>query len=101
MAREEIIKSFSKHLFWDINPKEMSLDACPSQVISRILEYGEWHDWRLILDYYGLDVIVEEMKRVRTLDPRALSFICCISNTKKEDYRCYRIAQLNPTLWNS
>ncbi len=40
-------------------------------------------------------------KRLRTLDPLALSFICMLSDTNKEDYRCYQFRQSNPTLWNS
>ena len=40
-------------------------------------------------------------KRLRTLDPMALSFICMLSDTNKEDYRCYQFRQSNPTLWNS
>lgn len=69
--------------------------------IQRVLEYGEMQDWRLINKIYGLPKIVEVCKGLRTLDPVCLSFICAISHTKKEDYRCYRIRQSNPTLWNS
>lgn len=101
MSSEEIIKSFSKHLFWDVDPEQMNLDVCPSQIITRVLEYGELSDWLMVLNYYGMGRIVQELKKVRSLEPRALSFICCISNTNKEDYRCYHIAQSNPTLWNS
>lgn len=77
------------------------MDKVPGQIIQRVLEYGEWSDWKLILDYYGLDHIVDVCKRLRTLDPVCLSYICTISHTNKEDYRCYRIRQSNPTLWNS
>ena len=59
------------------------------------------NDWRLINHYYGLQKIVEECKQMRTLDPVCLSFICTISHTKEEDYRCYRFRQSFQTPWNS
>lgn len=101
LNNKEIRMSFSKHLFWDVDLEQFSLDTCPSQVITRILEYGEMQDWLLIRNYYGIDKIVEELKTVRSLDSRALSYICCISGAKKEDFRCYHTAQSNRTLWNS
>lgn len=101
MKQEEIISRLSKVLFWDIDPKEINLDTCPRQIISRVLEIGSLEDWGLIRNYYGLNRIAEECKKLRTLDKKALSFICCVTNTNKEDYRCYHFAQSNPTLWNS
>ena len=94
------IQHFSKNLFWDVNPADFHADRCPAQVIQRVLERGEWSDWCLVRDYYGLMQIAEICKTLRTLSPEALSYICCMTDTKKEDYRCYHYAQSNPTLWN-
>lgn len=91
----------SSHLFWDIDLAQADMDRAPAQIVQRVLEYGELSDWRLIRDYYGLDKIVEVCKQLRTLDPVCLSYICAISQTRKEDYRCYRTRQSNPTPWNS
>lgn len=96
----EYITKLSPHLFWDIDMEKADMDTCPAQIIQRVLEYGTLEDWYLIRAYYGLDKIVSVCKTLRTLDPRALSYICCISNTSKEEYRCYHTKQSNPTLWN-
>ena len=69
------------------------MDKYPSFFVQRVLEYGNWNDWKLLLSYYGKDQIVEICKRLRTLDSISLSYICAISNTKKEEYRCYRLKQ--------
>lgn len=98
--QKEILLHLSSTLFWDVDLKEVDLDKQASFFIQRVLEYGDLHDWSLIQSYFGLDVIVTECKKLRTLDPICLSFITAISHTKKEDYRCYHTAQLNPTLWN-
>ena len=83
------IQHFSKNLFWDVSPADFHADRCPAQVIQRVLERGEWSDWCLVRDYYGLMQIAEVCKTLRTLSPEALSYICCMTDTKKEDYRCY------------
>ena len=101
MSNRDYIKQFTDNLFWDTDTTKLDLNEYPVYVIQRVLEYGEMQDWRLINRIYGLPKIVEVCKGLRTLDPVCLSFICAISHTKKEDYRCYRIKQSNPTLWNS
>ena len=101
MSSQECIGRLSSHLFWDIDLARADMDRAPAQIVQRVLEYGELSDWRLIRDYYGLDKIVEVCKQLRTLDPVCLSYICAISQTRKEDYRCYRTRQSNPTPWNS
>jgi len=101
MAAVEVIQQLSPYLFWDMDKSKLDMDKHSAHLISRVLEHGQLKDWRLIRNYYGLDRVVAECKRLRTLDPMALSFICTISNTKKEEYRCYHFAQSFPTPWNS
>lgn len=91
----------SKSILWDVEPESIQIQEHKAWIIQRVLEYGEYEDWKSILGYYGLNVIVDVCKTLRTLDKCALSFICCISKTNKEDYRCYHTRQSNPTLWNS
>ncbi len=101
MNSRECISQFSKNLFWDIDLSQADMDTHPSQIIQRVLEYGRINDWKIILSYYGLDKIVAVCKGLRTLDPVCLSFICAISDTDKNDYRCYHFKQSTPTPWNS
>ena len=99
MSANECINAFSSHLFWDIDKRLLDLNTCPGQIIQRVLEYGTLDDWKLILHYYGLEKIVKESQQLRSLEPRALSFICSLSDTKKEDYRCYHMQQSNHAHW--
>ena len=92
---------FTDNLFRDTDISKLDMNKFPAYVIQRVLEYGEMKDWRLINRYYGLPKIVEVCKELRTLDPVCLSFICAISHTPKEEYRCYHTRQSTPTLWNS
>ncbi len=101
MTSSECVKKLSKVLFWDIDMKEADMDKYPAHFVQRVLEYGNMDDWRLLRSYYGMDKIVQVCKGLRTLDPICLSYICTISHTNIEDYRCYHFRQSFPTLWNS
>lgn len=87
----DVIKStdFSKYLFWDTNLSMVDLERNAPYIVQRILEYGEVTDWHLLLKYYGLKRIVEIAKELRCLDSHALAFLCAVSKTREEDYRCY------------
>ena len=100
MSSKECMEKLSSVLFWDIDMNEVDMDKYPAHFIQRVLEYGNMDDWRLLRSYYGLQKIVDECKQLRTLDPVCLSYICAISHTKPEEYRCYHTRQLNPTPWN-
>ena len=101
MSNRDFISHLSSMLFWDMDVAMLDVEKHSASIIQRVLEYGNLQDWRFVRDYYGMDRVVEDCKRLRTLDPMALSFICAMSGTDKEDYRCYHFRQLNPTLWNS
>lgn len=98
---QNIVMQLSPSLFWDVDPKTISIDDFPAFIVMRVLERGEINDWRIIRDYFGIPRIAEICKNIRTLDTISFAFISAISNTPKEDYRCYYTRQLTPTLWNS
>ena len=49
MSNAEIITSFSKNLFWDVDPGSINLESNSRYIIQRVLEYGRYNDWKLIL----------------------------------------------------
>ena len=101
MAQTSNLYGLNQRLFWDIDTRNFNIDENAAWIIQRVLEYGTMKDWMILEDHFGVDKIVSYAQTLRTLDPVALSFLCFISGTKKEDYRCYHFAQSFPTLWNS
>ena len=91
---------FSEHLFWDIDEQELDMDKHAAFIVERVLDYGMMNDWLVIKNYYSLEQLVKIAKNVRNLMPKSLSFIAAISDTKITDYRCYKLAQSTPPLWN-
>lgn len=100
MSNAEIITSFSKNLFWDVDPGTIDLESNSRYIIQRVLEYGRYNDWRLILSHYGIKVIADTATSLRSLDPKAVSFISAITNIPKERFRCYTLRQSNQIHWN-
>lgn len=79
---------FTTNLFWDVDPEVIDFHKHRRWVVQRVLEYGRMEDWYVILELYGLDGIVEAARQARTLDPKALAFICLISGKPEDSFRC-------------
>ena len=101
MTAQACRQQFSGHLFWDVCLDEVDMEVHASFVVQRVLEYGTMSDWHLLRAYYGLDHIVALCQSMRSLDPVCLSFISAISQTPKEQFRCYHTKQSMHTPWNS
>ena len=100
MSNTEIISSFSNNLFWDVAPDSIDLESNSRYIIQRVLEYGRYNDWKLILSHYGIKVIADTATNLRSLDPKAVSFISAITNIPKEQFRCYILRQSSQRHWN-
>lgn len=92
---------FTANLFWDVDKETLDIDKYSSQVIQRVLEYGQWSDWNKIVEYYSLEKIKETAKNLRSLEETAMTFVALITNTPLEEFRCYKLKQSNHQLWNS
>lgn len=47
------------------------MDKYPSFFVQRVLEYGKWSDWNILVNYYGKEKIVNICMNLRSLDPSA------------------------------
>lgn len=96
----EILKSFSKHLFWDVNISDIDIDKNSKFVISKVLQYGLFSDWKIIIKYYGAIKIANTAKTIRELDKKTASFLSVISGIKKTEFQCYSTEQSTVLHWN-
>lgn len=87
-------------LFWDVNVEEVDLQKHRSSVIERITTRGRWNEFKAILEFYGKDTVKNTLLNARYLDKRTLSFCSLIFDTPITEFRCYKLAQLNPEHWN-
>ena len=93
------IDSFSKNLFWDVDQTTFNPTRNKRWLFRRVIEYGTLDDWRIIFKNYGILSIADELKQVRSLEPRALNFIARLSNTPLKDFECYKRRFLSRKHW--
>jgi len=87
---------FSRVIFWDIDQNKVDLNAKKRFVMTRIIRYGTAEDWRKLKMLYGIKTIKKEMLQEIDLDNRSLSFLSCVLNVSKENFRCYTHKQSLP-----
>jgi hypothetical protein len=100
MQDKKIINQFSTHLFWDVSKDQLDPEKSSSYIIKKVLEYGLYKDWLLLQEYYGIERIKNAAIGFRDLEPKALNMIALLSNTAREEFRCYTTKQLTNPHWN-
>jgi hypothetical protein len=93
--------NLSKVIFWDTQYENINWENKARYVIERVIMYGTVEDWHIIKAFYGLNRMKTEMLQSRDLDAKSLSFLSCIFDTPKEQFRCYTEKQLQPQHWAS
>ena len=91
---------FSKHLFWDIDSKNLDFNKHKKWLVGRVLQYGLMKDWELLCKQFSLDEIVTEALEIRDLDEKSASFLSILSGIPIEKFLCYTIKQSHPPHWN-
>jgi len=98
---QTIWQRFSNHLFWDVDPVELSLDRHRKYIVQRVLGHGQIQDWRLLVECYGVEEIVTTAQTLRSLDPKTLAFIACVGHVNRDSFRCYSQTPSSRQQWIS
>lgn len=88
---------FSSVIFWDVDYDAIDLQKSRRFVIGRVVRYGTVADWIKLKSLYGLDLIKSEMLNERDLDDRSISFLSCVLDVPKDQFKCYNSRQLHPS----
>jgi hypothetical protein len=91
---------FSKNLFWDTDSSRLDFDLNVRSIIARVVEWGTMEDWYLILDYFGINRLRQESVEIRSLEPKAHSFLSTVLDIPLENFRCYKEQQSYPELYH-
>ncbi len=87
-------------LFWDVNVEEVDLKKHRASVIERIATRGRLDEFRAMVNFYGHETVKTVLLNARYLDKRTLSYCSLIFDVTITEFRCYKLAQLNPEHWN-
>ena len=91
---------FHKRIFWDVNFENLDYDKRAAFVIERVFERGDVDDIRQCRRYYGDEKIREVLTNAKFLMKHTVYLAAAVLDNEPTDYRCYRLAQLNPELWS-
>jgi hypothetical protein len=96
---DDLKSRLSQWLFWDVDIGELNPQKHAAQIIEKVITRGDIADWHEIREYYGLNRIAEETKKLRYLDDLTLNFVSRLFQIPKEEFRCYTMKQSHPGPW--
>ena len=96
----QILSSLSKHLFWDVDIHNVDINKNEKYIIKKVLQYGTYEDWKIIVKLYGQNKIISISKTIRDLDKKTLSFLTTISGVDKKEFICYTTEHSTTKHWN-
>jgi hypothetical protein len=94
------IELFSKHIFWDVDKSKLDLNQHAMFFIGRVLQYGFYKDWQVLLQIYGVEKIKDMVIELRYIDDISLHFASNLFSIPLEKFRCYTTKQSAATFWN-
>lgn len=83
-------------LFWDANIKTLDLQKHKAQIIERTMTRDRIEEVRTLFAFYGRDIIKETMLTARYLDKLTLALCSALFEKPITEFRCYKLALLNP-----
>ncbi len=91
-------RQIRKELFWDVNDPDMERNK--RLVVDRVLQFGNLSELKYIIDLYGIDQIIQEVKHIGYLDPKTLAFVINYLQINKEDLKCFTKKQSTQQHWS-
>lgn len=90
---------FDKRIFWDVLFENINYDVKHKFVIERVFERGDVSDIRECRRYYGDELISDVLLNAKYLPLMSIYLASAVINKPIEDFKCYKLRQLNPTLY--
>jgi len=90
---------FNKRIFWDIEFEKIDYDAKANFVIERVFERGDVEDIRNCRHYYGEEKIAQSLLNAKFLPEITMYLASAVINKPITEFRCYKLRQLNTTLF--
>lgn len=93
------IPIFNKHIFWDVVFENINYDTKSNFVIEHVFERGDVQDIRNYRNYYQDEKVTEVLLNAKFLPETRMNLASAVIDRLFQDFRCYTLRQLNPTLF--
>jgi hypothetical protein len=91
---------FPPTLFWDIDTSILDMEEHAAYIVERVLDNGRMDDWLFIRQYYGLERLRDIALGIRSMSPKALSFISTVTRIPESRFRCYEQIHSKSIHWS-
>ena len=83
------IPIFSPQCFWDMDYKKLDFNNSKRFIIERVVSRGGSKDEIELFKYYGIEVIKEEVVKIRYLNDKVFNYLSILLGISKNKFRCY------------
>lgn len=90
---------FNRRIFWDVDFDKIDYDLRARFVIERVFERGDVDDIRQCRRYYGDEKVADALLNAKFLPQHTLYLAAAVIDREIEEFRCYKLRQLNPQLY--
>ena len=90
---------FQRRIFWDVDFDKLDYEKYANFIIERVFDRGDVEDIRQCRRYYGDEKVAEALTNAKFLIARRMYLASAVINKPIEDFRCYKLRQLNPELY--
>ena len=98
-SEKPLVERLSPALFWDVDRDAIDETAHSGFIVQRVVERGTLDDWKNLRTAMGLPVVVAAAQKLRSLDPKALAFLCAVGHVSEDSFRCSTSKPFSPKHW--
>jgi hypothetical protein len=80
----------SKFLLWDCDIKKINYTKNVNFILERVFSMGTERDIREVVRYYGIDIIKNEIVKIKILDKKTINYLSFTFNIPKREFACYK-----------
>jgi hypothetical protein len=80
----------SNFLFWDWDMEKINYCKSINFVLERVFSMGTEKDIREVVKYYGVDIIKNEIVKIKILDKKTINYLSFTFNIPKKAFACYK-----------
>jgi hypothetical protein len=98
-SKQKIKPKFNRRIFWDVDFDTINYNKNARFVIERVFERGDVEDIRECRRYYGDEKITDVLLNAKFLPEHSMYLAAAVIGKPVEEFRCYKLRQLNPGLF--
>ena len=80
---------FSKRCFWEQDFKKLDLEDSKSYIITKVVSFGSQNDYIELFNYYGWEIIKEEVVQIRYLNKKVMNFLSILFEINIKNFKAY------------